>query len=193
MELLPIAIQALADAIFAFVIASLGQSPFGESIQKLLSGDPAKLAFQRAIAAAYAALSRNYVNSARRLFDDEFILHNRQVKQELSKILSRTNKPEPQRLVDLWEQQFFTLPDESHRELLTASSYFISMLQLECEAQETLRPVFDSRGIEKLHEIAESEERNTQLLEDIRNDIRELLIEGNKYIQRLLSAGEQAI
>jgi len=179
-EVISLLLSALTEAVFVQVIVSAEKRAIAGKIKKLLSGDPAHLAFQRCLAVAYKALSRNYPQWVTSLFDEHFLLHNSDVTQELSKILSRDGEVSAERLVMLWEKQFVSPPSGLRESPFQATRYLLSILTLECKAQEVLQPFFDRRAFEKLHDIARFNEDQVHLLADIKSLIRE----GNKYRNR---------
>lgn len=172
-EIILASLAALTEAVFGWVISAASTSERGEKVQRLLSGDPARRAFQNSMAAAYSGLSRNYPQWTAALFDDYFLNHNPGVAQVLSRILSRESEASPEDLVELWEQQFGIAPRGSRESLLEAASYYLSVLAVECKAQGALQPFFDRRALERLHSIAESSLEQVDLLKNIQTLIRE--------------------
>lgn len=182
MEIYSMLLASLTDAVFGWVVEAVGKREQAENLQRILSGDPAKLAYQRSLAVAYAALSRNYPEWTESFFDEHFILHNNQVAHELSKTLSWDESSNAEFLASLWEKQFHIPPSGERYRLVEAINHFLSILTIECKAQEALQPVFDRRALERLHDIAEVGLKQAELLEDIQS----LILQSNKHLRAIV-------
>ncbi len=174
-----ILLGALAEAIFAVLTEDLIQLPKLATLREKLRGDsPQKLAFQRALAAAYAAFSRKYPGLAASFFDEHF-LQKPEVAAELAKILTPSQSPDKAILEQLWRTQFHDEEDADLRQPLT---YFLDTLADEVKAQHLLKPFVDTRALDQLYTIAERAEDQVAVqieMRDMLHEIRDLIKQGD--------------
>lgn len=170
---------ALAAAIIQVVVEDLGQRPELERLRKKLRGnpDPEKAAVERALAAAYKTFASDYPDLAESLFDAHF-LGQPEVARELAKLLTVSQKPDPAVLARLWRQQF---PREPRLDLRGPASAFLRELEQRMGAEEALRPILDSRALNRLYAIeanieasADSGQQSVTLLREVRDELRTL-------------------
>lgn len=163
---------ALAAAIIQVVAEDLGQRPELEGLRKIVRGDPVKAAVERALAAAYRTFASDYPDLATSLFDAHF-LGRPEVARELAKLLTVSQKPDPDTLARLWRQQF---PREPQLPLRGPVSAFVLEFERRMEAQEALRPILDSRLLYAIkantEASADSGQQLVPLVQDVRADLR---------------------
>ncbi len=132
----------------------------GESrLRAWLGREPARLAFQTALLRAITRFANDHPDWAAALLDETFFTRD-EVAAELSRFLTRRDRPDPARLATAWATQ---LPDvgEQHREQATAAlADFLHALEDELSQQDALQPLFDSRALERIA-------ANTEALRDL--------------------------
>ncbi len=183
MELL---LGILAEAIFSRLIEDLAQRPQLAALRKKLNGpSPEQLALQRALAATYASFSCQYPHLANSLFDEDFLLKPKTV-AELTRQLIPGQSPDKMVIERAWGIQFRYKPDVNLRRPMT---YFLAIFEKEIKAQPDLKPFVDNRAFNKLYIIAENIEKQTASpvqTNDILDQIRNLIGQGNQYLKRFL-------
>lgn len=88
---------SVADAVISYAIDKLDPA---ETLKTWLKLDPARLAFQKALARAYTVFARQYPDYTGALFDQSFLT--REAVPELSKTLIRRQHPDPALLARAW-------------------------------------------------------------------------------------------
>lgn len=169
---------ALADAIFALLLEDIAQRPRLAGLREKLRGDaPEKLALHHALAKTYRAFAEQYAQLAQAFFDEPF-LQKPAVVAELTKLLTPDQTADPQRLLQLWREQFYSAPQTDA--VGPAITFFLATLTSEIKSQPALKPFIDSRAFDQLYRIAEhggaqvEQQRQTNALLD---EIRRLLAE----------------
>ena len=152
----------LADVLLAATEAVLayGLEKFdpADRAREWLKRDPARLAFQKALARAYTAFARQYPELTASLFDPSFLT--KEAAPELAKLLTRHEHPDPARLAELWAASTSPLSSEHpersgalRREVegptgeglgmgagVRAASDFLHWLESELKAEPVLQP-----------------------------------------------------
>ncbi len=146
-------------------------------LREWLGRDPAKLAFQTALARAYMPFARQYPQWTASLFDETFLTRDH-VARELSRQLTRDGHPDPALLASAWIE-YFPAANRADREgwigrLTPVLADFLCWLDAELKAQEVLRPIFDSRALERLHGMTED-------IQALRGALERALAEASKY------------
>lgn len=88
---------SVADALISYAIDKLDPA---EKVKPWLKLEPAQLAFEKAFARRYAAFARQYPEYVASLFNDSFL--KKEALPELSKLLTRTQHPDPALLAQAW-------------------------------------------------------------------------------------------
>lgn len=167
-------LSGITEAVFGQLVEAVSKYPWGQTARDWLTGKPAKVAYQRALAATFTAFSRRYSGLAASLFDGQFLI-SEQVKTELSRFLLREGNPNPTAIAEQWKQQFSTVPEIDLEEPI---NYFLGILEAELKAQPAFDAIFDRRAWEELHDIASS----TEAVEQSLRQITHLLDESNRLL-----------
>jgi hypothetical protein len=133
-----------------------------DKILARVKSDPAKVAFKIALAQAYSAFARNYAALRGALFTEPFLTGS--AASELAKLVMAKD-PDPLTFAQLWvSDPRHHVTDESLRTregaptaLATeAATYFLDRLREALRHSEPFRPLFDSRALDHLPDIAAS-------------------------------------
>ena len=148
-------VSAATEAVFGYLLEEAG---LADRVRARLKREPARLAFQAALVNAYTAFARHYPQWTESLFDQTFLTRE-DVAAELSKFLTRHRHPDPAAIAHAWAA-YFPAADPDRREarvdeLTPIVACFLDWLEAELKAQEALQPLFDSRALERLPELAE--------------------------------------
>jgi hypothetical protein len=157
-------LSAVTEAVLGYVL-----DKSDPHLRTWLRGEPVTLAFERALVGAYTAFVRQYPELANSFFDMHFLVN--RAAPELARLLTRHQHPDPVRLADLWRTEF------GHDITIGQINPFVDFLrwlETEAKAQPALAPVFDSRALERLHDIAVS-------LEGLRTDLTRVISEAKRY------------
>jgi len=148
-------LSLLAKKVLDKALDALAERPAIQRVRRLLAGDPARAALVRAIRKAYAELEKQYPQLAADAFHETFF-RQEEVVAELARILSRRpdEMPSPERLAELACAQYRPGYKPPLERLLPAAELFLRRFQEAAEGEAELRPFFDSRALERLHEIA---------------------------------------
>lgn len=138
---------SVADALISYAIDKLDPA---EKVKSWLKLEPAQLAFEKAIARGYAAFARQYPEYVASLFNDSFL--KKEALPELSKLITRTQHPDPALLAQVWGQSINADADFAQAATKPAS-YFIKRLEAELKAEPALQALFDSRALESLPKL----------------------------------------
>ncbi|HIC94745.1 MAG TPA: ATP-binding protein, partial [Anaerolineae bacterium] len=145
----------LATKVLDRALDALAERPGIQQVRRLLTGDPARAALLRAMRQAYAELEERYPRLASDAFHETFF-RQEEVVAELARVLSRRpgEAPEPERLAELARAQYRPGYEPPWEELLPAAGLFLRRFREAAEEEIELQPLFDSRALERLHEIA---------------------------------------
>lgn len=138
---------AVAEAVLSYAVDRLDPV---DRVRQWLKKDPATLAYQHALARAYAAFARQYPELTASLFDGSFL--KTEAVPELAKLTTRHEHPDPAQLAGLWVDSF--LPrldpgvDGDRRARLMAehvrpTAEFLRLLEANLKAEAALQPLFD--------------------------------------------------
>ncbi len=123
-----------------------------DRLRRWLKRDPARLAFEKALARAYTAFARQYPELTASLFNESFLAI--EAAPELAKLLSRDQRPDPARLTELWAASLGGSPDAGQRaEVAKAAADLLRWLRAELKAAPVFQPVFDAQALERLPAI----------------------------------------
>ena len=188
---------AIAEAVFGYLL----QSDLAKWARALLGLDPARRAFQTALAGAYAAFARQYPEWTASLFDETF-LKSQDVLPLLADLLTRRGRPDPAELARRFAAHLgHRDPDRWERlsEATRAAADFLTWLEAELARQEALQPLYDSRALERIAENTEAiRQQLAEILERIGRgqetpeDIR-ILRHAVQTGQVTLATGERAV
>lgn len=90
-------LSTVADAVLGYALEKLDPA---DRLREWLKRDPARLAYQKALARSYTAFARQYPELVASLFDESFL--KLEAAPELAKLLTRHEHPDPTRLAELW-------------------------------------------------------------------------------------------
>jgi hypothetical protein len=164
----------IAGGLITYVIEKLDPA---ESLKAWLKRDPASLAFQKALARTYSAFARQYPEYTSSLFDQHFL--DTEALPELSKLLTRTQHPDPAILAQAWGKSINADADFAQAATKPAS-YFIERLEAELKAEPALQALFDSRALESLPKL---EAEIQKLAGDLQRGLDTALKAANDYQQ----------
>ncbi len=151
---------SVANAVISYTIDKLDPA---ETLKTWLKRDPAKLAFQKALARAYAAFARQYPEYAASLFDQSFL--SKEAVPEISKLLIRSQHPDPALLAHAWGISIgFDTHSEFCKRATKPASDFLSWLEAELKAEQAFQALFDSRTLDSLPKIEAEIEKLTKEL-----------------------------
>lgn len=138
---------SVTDALISYAIDKLDPA---ETLKTWLKREPARLAFEKALARAYAAFARQYPEYTSSLFDQSFL--SKEALPELSKLLTRNLHPDPALLAQSWGQSIGA--DINFAQTATKpASYFLQRLEAELKAEPALQALFDSRALDSLPKL----------------------------------------
>ncbi len=120
---------SVADALISYTIDKLDPA---ERIKSWLKQDPARIAFQKALARAYSAFARQYPEYTSSLFDQSFL--SKEALPELSKLLIRNQRPDPALLALAWGKSIGAKPEFANRATKPMSD-FLMWLEAEIKAE----------------------------------------------------------
>ena len=151
---------SVADAVISYTIDKLDPA---ETLKTWLKRDPAKLAFQKALARTYAAFARQYPEYAASLFDQSFL--NKEAIPEISKLLIRSQHPDPALLAQAWGESIgFDIHSEFCKRATKPASDFLAWLEAELKAEQAFQALFDSRALDSLPRLEAEIEKLTKEL-----------------------------
>jgi hypothetical protein len=175
---------AAAEAVFSYILDTLEPA---ERLRDWLKRNPAKLAYQHALARTYAAFARQYPELTTSLFNDSFLTI--EAAPELAKFLTPNQHPDHTELVCLWAKSIApqTEADQQSIEALSkredlnaASAYFVELLTSELKHESALQPLFDSRALESLPTIEAK-------LDQLTNALKQAMTVANNYEQTVVN------
>ncbi|GEM_PF-2685936 len=137
---------AVADAVFSYVLERT--SPV-DQVRAWLGREPARLAFQTALACAYSAFADQHPRWATALLDETYLTR-KDVTAELAKFLTRRDAPDPNVLARAWAEQLPHVGERHREDVARALADFLRELKRELENQEALRAIHDSRALERI-------------------------------------------
>lgn len=144
---------AVAEALFGYL---LRQSDLAGRAQAVLRLDPKRRAFQTALGRACAAFAGRHPEWTASLFDEAF-LTSEAVLPLLAELLTRRGRPDPADLARRFARHLGH-PDPDawpRREAATrVADDFLHTLEAELAKEEALRPLYDSRALERIAENA---------------------------------------
>ncbi|MBK9207885.1 MAG: ATP-binding protein [Anaerolineales bacterium] len=151
---------SVADAVISYTIEQLDPV---KSLKTWLKRDLATMAFQKALARAYAAFARQHPEYAASLFDQSFL--SKAAVPEISKLLIRTQHPDPALLAQAWGESigFDTHSDFCKRATKPASD-FLLWLEAELKTEQAFQALFDSRALDSLPRLEAEIEKLTKEL-----------------------------
>ncbi|MGC9082556.1 MAG: hypothetical protein ACP5ME_05155 [Anaerolineae bacterium] len=146
---------AVAEALFGYL---LRQSDLAGRAQAVLRLDPKRRAFQTALGRACAAFAGRHPEWTASLFDEAF-LTSEAVLPLLAELLTPRGRPDPADLARRFARHLGH-PDPDawpRREAATrVADDFLHTLEAELAKEEALRPLYDSRALERIAENAEA-------------------------------------
>jgi len=188
---------AIAEAVFGYLL----QSDLAKWARALLGLDPKRRAFRTALARAYATFARQYPEWTASLFDETF-LKSPDVVPLLDDLLNPRGRPDPAELACRFAAHLgHRDPDQWERlgEATRAAANFLTWLEAELARQKPLRPLYDSRALERIAENTEAiRQQLAEILERIGRgqetpeDIR-ILRHAVQTGQVTLATGERAV
>lgn len=152
MEALGLAfISAVTEAVFSHLL------PKAEpKLRQWLGRDPAKLAFQTALAQRYTRFDRSHHEWTAALFDDAFLCRP-DVSWELSRLLTDGETPDVGVMAGAWAEYFGAGRRERRVEEITpVIADFLAGLKSDLRQQEALRPAYDSKTLDNIAASTES-------------------------------------
>jgi hypothetical protein len=151
---------SVADAVTSYTIDKLDPA---ETLKTWLKREPAKLAFQKALARTYAAFARQYPEYAASLFDQSFL--SKEAVPEISKLLIRSQHPDPALLAQAWGRSIgFEAHSEFCKRAIKPASDFLAWLEAELKAEQAFQALFDSRALDSLPRLEAEIEKLTKEL-----------------------------
>ncbi len=142
----------IVEAVFGYLIVTAEPG-----LKKWIGRDPAKLAFQRALAGAYTAFVHNYPGFTHFMFFDWQFLAGEAAAQELAKLLTRAGHSDPALLAQAWLAEWRKdapfQPDLD--DLVGPCADFLTWLEAEAKQQPALDPFFDSRALEQVEGMSD--------------------------------------
>jgi hypothetical protein len=145
-ELLSGLFSAVAEAVLSHALQRLD---LADRVREWLKRDPARLAYQKALARAYAAFARQYPELTASLFDEFFL--KTKAAPELARQLTRHRHPDPAQLARLWAESLPGSLSQRHAaHIARAAADFLHWLESELKAEQVFQPLFDSRALESL-------------------------------------------
>ena len=153
-----------------------------------LRRDPARVAYQKALARAYTAFSRQYPDLSASLFD-EFFLKNKAA-SELAKQLTRHQKADPANLAELWAESVgSSTVGHGLAPVNRAASNFLLWLESELKMESVFRPITDSRALESLPLL---EAKLDILTSELNRAYETVLKQASKYQEMILAEAGRA-
>jgi hypothetical protein len=174
----------VAGGLITYVVEKLDSA---ESLKAWLKRDPASLAFQKALARAYAAFARQYPEYTSSLFDQSFL--STDALPEISKFLTRDQHPDPALLVQVWGRSLGANADFAQTATKPAA-YFLERFEAELKAETVLQSLFDSRALESLPKL---EAEIQKLTTDLQRGLDEALKAAQNYQQATIHIGGDVI
>jgi hypothetical protein len=148
---------SLTDAVLSYAIDKLNPA---ETIKAWLKREPARLAFQKALARTYVAFARQYPEYVKDLFNKSFL--EKESAPELARFLVRGPHPDPATLALAWGK---SLGQEPHSEFCQRATKpagdFLAWLEAELKAEPVFQPLFDSRALDSLPRLETQIEKLT--------------------------------
>jgi hypothetical protein len=185
---------AAAEAVFSYILDTLEPA---ERLRDWLKRNPAKLAYQHALARTYAAFARQYPELTTSLFNESFLTI--EAAPELAKFLTRHQHPDHTQLVRLWAKSIAPQSEAGQQsvealskreDLNAASAYFVELLTSELKTEFALQPLFDSRALESLPAIEAKLDTLTVTLD---NNFKQALAIASNYQQTVVHNYQQTI
>ncbi len=185
---------AAAEAVFSDLLDMLEPA---ERLRDWLKRNPAKLAYQHALARTYVAFARQYPELTASLFNESFLTI--EAAPELAKFLTHHQHPDHTQLVRLWAKSITPQTEAGQQsvevlskreDLNAASAYFVELLTSELKNESALQPLFDSRALESLPAIEAKLDTLTTTLE---NNLKQALAIANNYQQTVVNNDQQTI
>lgn len=166
-----IILSALADAILSIVMQKFAEHPYLDALRERLSGkSPEQYSLQRALAKAYMRFAEEYPELAASLFD-EILLSTEAIQNELSKLLTPDQKPNAEVIAKKWFDQFAIAPAFDP---IPPIIFLLDILIKEVKASPLLKPFVDSRALEQLYSIADANNQQVRIQEDLRKILEEI-------------------
>ncbi len=159
----------VVDAVVSYTVDKLD---LAEAVKSWLRRDPVTLAFQKSLARTYSAFARQYPDYANSLFDQTFLTT--KAVPELSKLLVRSQHPDPALLAQAWGESVGADAEFSKRSTKPASD-FLLWLEAELKGEQALQPLFDSRALDKIETGVE------KLTQEIQRGLDSALKSANEY------------
>ena len=180
--MLPELLISITDAVLSYTIDKLDPA---ETIKSWLKREPARLAFQKALARAYAAFARQYPEYVKSLFDQSFL--EKEAAPKLAKFLLRGQHPDPAALAQAWGK---SLGQEPHSafcwQATKPAGDFLAWLEAELKAEPVFQPLFDSRALDSLPRL---EEQIAKLTAELNRSLNAALKQAGEYEKVVLSIG----
>lgn len=164
-------IAAITEAVFGYL---LEESGLADKARSWLGRDPQRLAFQVALAKAYAGFADRHPDWAYSLFDEHFLAHS--AAPMLARCLERDNTAQPEDLAVAWAEQLGEqriARQERVAQLEPVAGEFLGLLDAELRARPEFQLLFDSRALD---DISEATERTAEAVEELREELSQALI-----------------
>jgi hypothetical protein len=179
--LIEVLLGALAESVFGLLLEDLShRTGLANLREKLKGGSPEKLAFQHAIVKAYISFSSKYPALVVALFDGYF-LQKPEIVYEFTKLLRPNQTPDTSIIVQAWRAQFSS---PIQIDLLEPISFFITAIENEIKSEPLLKPFIDSRAFEQLYVIAQRNQEQVM----VQQQIRDLLVDINKLLKGIVGS-----
>ena len=143
-----LAVGGLVESISGKVLdLAVGQAT--PKVRAWLKRVPAQLAFKAALLQAVNRFAADHPAWAAALMDEAFFTAE-DTARELERFLTRRGAPDPGRLAKAWAGRLPGVAPDRRAEATQALADFLRLFEDELGKQEALRPLFDSRALEKI-------------------------------------------
>ena len=145
------ALAVVGKAVFAEAAKQLTQTLVSrERLRAAIGRDPRQLAFQVALARAYASFARSYPEWTASLFDQTFL--GRAAAPLLARCIVRAEPPDARELAELWSAQAgvqAATRDSWVADATPVAADFLRWFRAELRAREEFRDLFDSLALDE--------------------------------------------
>jgi predicted enzyme related to lactoylglutathione lyase len=179
--------EALLSAVTEAVFGYLLEEGLDDKVKSLLGRDLQRLAFQIALARAYAEFAREYRDWANSLFDEHFLAH--RAAPTLALCLQRDDTARPEDLAEVWADQLGREGEARERqvaELAPVAHDFLNLLEAELRKRPEFQPIFDSRALDT---ISEGTERTAEAVEALQAELNQSL----QVARRVTAKGKRSV
>jgi hypothetical protein len=183
-----IVLSSMSDAVFAQLVDHVVHD---DGVRRWLGLDPARLAFQKAMARAYTTFARQYPDLVAALFDQSFL--EVEAAAEIAKLLTRNQAPDPVELAKLWAKSIGR-GEGIDPALVRGASDFCDWLNAELRSEAVFQPLFDSQTLDSLPKMEAKLGVLIQELNQFRQQALQIAESYEKTIQQRISVqGNQNI